>query len=135
MGADGTYANSLHHHGDPETGWSRRPFELESDEEGRLVFQGVPAIPVGPLVFHREDGLLITFRENESGEIEFMFVNQTVYERLDGGLGPASSSGEASGRNGRLVRSDRPHHLEAGGGELSAAVTIESPALFRPAHD
>jgi len=79
----GTYANSMHHHTNPEEGWRRQPFELEADAEGRLVFQGEPAFPVGPLAFQREDGLLITFREDERGEIAYMFVNQTVYEKLD----------------------------------------------------
>ena len=79
----GTYANSMHHHTNPAEGWRRQPFELEVDAEGRLVFQGEPAFPVGPLAFQRDDGLLITFRENERGEIVYMFVNQTVYEKLD----------------------------------------------------
>jgi CubicO group peptidase (beta-lactamase class C family) len=79
----GTYANSMHHHTKPEVGWKRQPFELEADDRGRLVFQGEPAFAVGPLAFQRDDGLLITFRENEQGEIEYMFVNQSVYEKLD----------------------------------------------------
>lgn len=79
----GTYANSMHHHTNPDEGWERQEFELEADDEGRLVFRGEPAHPVGPLAFQREDGLLITFREDERGRIVYMFVNQTVYERLD----------------------------------------------------
>jgi hypothetical protein len=49
---------------------------------GRIVFDGAPAFPVGPLTFQREDGVLLTFRENRRGEITHFFVNQTVYERL-----------------------------------------------------
>lgn len=79
----GTYANSMHHHTNPDEGWRRQELELEADEAGRLVFGGEPAFPVGPLAFQRDDGLLITFREDEGGEILYMFVNQTVYEKLD----------------------------------------------------
>jgi hypothetical protein len=78
----GTYANSMHHHADPDTGWRRSPFRLEADEEGRLVFQGAPAFPVGELAFQREDGLLLTFLTGERGQVSHLVVNQTVYERL-----------------------------------------------------
>lgn len=79
----GTYANSMHHHTDPAAGWKRQPLELEADQEGRLVFGGEPAFAVGPLSFQRDDGLLITFSESPEGEIVYMFVNQTVYEKLE----------------------------------------------------
>ena len=77
----GSWADAMHHHGDPETGWRRRPFELTA-EEGALLFDGVPARPVGPLAFQREDGLLLTFRQDAEGEVTHMLVKQTVYERL-----------------------------------------------------
>ena len=80
---EGTYANSLHHHASPDTGWSRQPFELRADERGRLLFEGAPAIPVGPLSFQREDGLLLTFLEDDGGGISHLVVNQTVFEKLD----------------------------------------------------
>jgi CubicO group peptidase (beta-lactamase class C family) len=78
----GRYANSMYHHTDPTRGWRIQPFALTVDAEGRLVFDGAPAFPVGPLTFQRDDGVLLTFRENSRGEITHFFVNQTVYERL-----------------------------------------------------
>jgi CubicO group peptidase (beta-lactamase class C family) len=78
----GRYANSMYHHTDPTRGWRIQPFDLTVDAEGRLVFDGAPAFPVGPLTFQRDDGVLLTFRENSRGEITHFFVNQTVYERL-----------------------------------------------------
>lgn len=79
----GTYANNMYHHGDPDTGWKRRPFELEATDEGALMFDGAPAWPVGPLTFQREDGLLLSFRENDEGEIAYLFVKQAAYEKLE----------------------------------------------------
>lgn len=79
----GTYANNVYHHGDPTTGWQRQPFELEATDDGALMFDGSPARPVGQLAFERDDGLLLTFREDASGEITHLFVRQTVYEKLD----------------------------------------------------
>ncbi len=77
----GTYANSMYNHGDPTKGWRRRPFEVETTDDG-IIFGGATAYPVGPLTFQREDGRLLTFRENERGEIVYMFVRQQVYEKL-----------------------------------------------------
>lgn len=71
----------MHHHSDPTTGWRVQPFEIDMDDQGHLVFQGSPAFPVGPLSFQRDDGLLLTFHEDASGEITHLWVNQTVYER------------------------------------------------------
>lgn len=79
----GTYANNLYHHGDPDTGWRRQSFELEATDEGALMFDGAPAWPVGPGTFQREDGLLLSFRENDEGEITYLFVKQAAYEKLD----------------------------------------------------
>jgi CubicO group peptidase (beta-lactamase class C family) len=79
----GTYANNVYHHGDPTTGWRREPFELEATPDGTLMFDGASAWPVGSLAFQRDDGLLLTFRENVAGEITHLFVRQTVYEKLD----------------------------------------------------
>jgi CubicO group peptidase (beta-lactamase class C family) len=78
----GSYANNVYNHGDPSRGWRRRPFDLEIGEDGALIFEGAPAFAVGPLTFQRDDGLLLTFRENESGGITHLFVNQAVYEKL-----------------------------------------------------
>ena len=78
----GRYANSMYHHTDPTRGWRIQPFDLTVDAEGRIVFDGAPAFPVAPLTFQRDDGVLLTFRENGRGEITHFFVNQTVYERL-----------------------------------------------------
>jgi CubicO group peptidase (beta-lactamase class C family) len=80
---EGTYANSLYHHGDPETGWKRAPFELLADEQGRLVFGGAPARAVGPAEFQRDDGVLLTFLTDESGAVTHLVVNQAVYEKLN----------------------------------------------------
>jgi len=79
----GTYANNVYHHGDPTAGWRRQPFDLEATGDGALIFDGAPARPVGLLAFERDDGLLLTFREDASGEITHLFVRQTVYEKLD----------------------------------------------------
>lgn len=79
----GTYANSMYHHTNPDEGWRRQPFELGTDGGGHLLFGGEPAYRVGPLAFQRDDGLLITFREGERGHIVYMFVNQSVFEKLD----------------------------------------------------
>lgn len=79
----GTYANNVYHHGDPTTGWRRKSFDLEATGDGGLMFDGAPARPVGLLAFERDDGLLLTFREDASGEITHLFVRQTVYEKLD----------------------------------------------------
>jgi CubicO group peptidase (beta-lactamase class C family) len=79
----GTYANNVYHHGDPTTGWRREPFDLEATGDGALMFDGAPARPVGLLAFERDDGLLLTFREDASGEITHLFVRQTVYEKLE----------------------------------------------------
>jgi CubicO group peptidase (beta-lactamase class C family) len=78
----GRYANSMYHHGDPTRGWKMQPIELTVDGQGRLIFDGAPAFPVGALTFQREDGVLLTFRENAAGAITHFFVNQTVYERV-----------------------------------------------------
>jgi len=78
----GRYANSMYHHGDPTRGWKMQPIELTVDGRGRLTFDGAPAFPVGALTFQREDGVLLTFRENAAGAITHFFVNQTVYERV-----------------------------------------------------
>jgi hypothetical protein len=78
----GRYANSMHHHTNPETGWRRQPFALTADAEGRLVFDGKPAYPVGPLTFQRDDGVLLTFHADARGRITRFDVNQTVYERI-----------------------------------------------------
>lgn len=79
----GTYASSIYHHGDPQTGWRRRPFEIAATGDSALMFRDAAAYPVGPLTFQRDDGLLLTFRENARGEIAFLFVNQAVYERIE----------------------------------------------------
>lgn len=82
----GLYADNVYHHGNPATGWRRRPTSMEVEElpsgEEVLVFQGMLLRPVGPLTFQREDGQLVSFRENEDGEISHMFVRQQVYEGL-----------------------------------------------------
>jgi CubicO group peptidase (beta-lactamase class C family) len=79
----GTYANNVYHHADPESGWTRHPFQLEATDDGALLFDGKPARPVGPLTFQRDDGLLLSFRENDHGRITHLFVKQAVYEKLD----------------------------------------------------
>lgn len=79
----GTYADNMYHHGDPDTGWKRRPFEVETTDDGALLFDGIAAWPVAPLTFQREDGLLLSFRANEAGRITHLFVRQAVYEHLD----------------------------------------------------
>ncbi len=81
----GRYANSMHNHTNPTVGWRRRPFEIEVTADGGIVFQGAPAYPVGPLSFQREDGQLLTFEEDGTGAVRYLFVNQTVYERLSDG--------------------------------------------------
>jgi CubicO group peptidase (beta-lactamase class C family) len=78
----GRYANSMYHHTNPSTGWTPRPFELRADSLGRLIFDGQPAFPVGPLAFQRDDGVLLTFREDARGQVTYLFVNQSVFERL-----------------------------------------------------
>ncbi|MGE3527228.1 MAG: serine hydrolase domain-containing protein, partial [Gemmatimonadales bacterium] len=78
----GHYANSIYNHGNPTQGWRRRPVDLTVNEDGALVFQGAPAYRVGPLTFQRDDGVLLTFREDAQGRIQFLFVNQAVYEKL-----------------------------------------------------
>lgn len=78
----GRYANSMYHHTDTTTGWRPRPFELRADSLGRLVLDGQPAFPVGPLTFQRDDGVLLTFRENARGQVSYLFINQSVFERL-----------------------------------------------------
>jgi len=78
----GRYANSMYHHSDTTRGWVPRPFELLSDSAGRLMFDGGPAHAVGPMTFQRDDGVLLTFRENAQGQVTHFFVNQTVFERL-----------------------------------------------------
>ena len=80
---EGTYANSMYHHANPETGWRRRPFTLAADADGRLEFQGAPAVAVGPLTFQRADGLLLSFLTDERGAVSHLVVNQTVYEKVD----------------------------------------------------
>jgi hypothetical protein len=82
----GTYANNVYHHGNPETGWRRRPVPVtvgEGDASGAIVFDGAPAWPVAPLTFQREDGLLISFLEDGSGTLTHMVIGQAVYEKLD----------------------------------------------------
>ncbi len=79
----GSYADNMYNHSNPGQGWRRRPFELEADGKGNLVFNQRPAHPVAPLIFQRDDGLLLVFRENAVGEITHLLVRQTVYERLD----------------------------------------------------
>ncbi|HSR52381.1 MAG TPA: serine hydrolase [Acidobacteriota bacterium] len=79
----GKYASNLYNHSRPEKGgWSPRPFQLEQDQEGNLIFRKRPAHPVGPLTFQRDDGLLLIFRQNDSGEITRLLVRQNVYEKL-----------------------------------------------------
>ena len=79
----GTYANNMYNHSKPELrGWRTRPFELKADENGQLLFGQKPYYPVEQLVFQRNDGLILVFRENENGEITHLFVKQTVYEKL-----------------------------------------------------
>lgn len=79
----GTYANNMYNHSKPELrGWRKRPFELKADENGQLLFGQKPYYPVEQLVFQRNDGLILVFRENENGEITHLFVKQTVYEKL-----------------------------------------------------
>ena len=78
----GTYANALHHHADPTRGWRRRPFEITATDDG-LQFQGQTVHAIGPLSFQRDDGLRLTFHQDDAGEVDYLFVNQTVYERLD----------------------------------------------------
>ncbi|MEM7583992.1 MAG: serine hydrolase [Acidobacteriota bacterium] len=77
----GTYANNIFHHTDPTTGWVPRPREIQATEDG-LLYRDQPVVPVGPLQFQREDGLLLTFREDAKGEITHFFIQQAVYERL-----------------------------------------------------
>ncbi len=77
----GTYANNMHHHTDPSTGWRRRPLMVETNDLG-VVFKGKQAYPVGPLDFQRDDGVLLSFRENSRGEITYLLINQTAYERI-----------------------------------------------------
>jgi hypothetical protein len=38
------------------------------NKNGTLIFGDVPAYAVGPRIFQRDDGLLLTFLENETGE-------------------------------------------------------------------
>lgn len=78
----GRYANNMYHHTDPTRGWRINPIELNADAEGRLVFSGAPAYPVGPLAFQRDDGLLLSFVEDAAGGISHFVVNQMVFERL-----------------------------------------------------
>ena len=77
----GTYADNTYHHTDPTTGWRRRPFEIELNDNA-LMFQSAPAYRVGRLDFQRDDGVLLSFREGENGRITHLIVNQSVYERL-----------------------------------------------------
>ena len=80
----GTYASNMYNHTRPDRdGWRRRPFELTVDDEGRLLFEGRSCRPVGPLMFQRDDGLLLAFREDEERTVTHLFVQQTVFERLD----------------------------------------------------
>lgn len=78
----GTYANNVYHHGNPDIGWKRQPFALEAIEEG-LLFDDTSVWPVDSLTFQRDDGLLLSFRADESGKITHLFVKQTAYEKLD----------------------------------------------------
>ncbi|MCH9646820.1 MAG: serine hydrolase [Deltaproteobacteria bacterium] len=77
----GTYANNMYHHTDPTTGWSRRPLAIETSGRG-LKFRDKWAYQVGPLDFQRDDGVLLSFRENSRGEITYLLINQAAYERL-----------------------------------------------------
>ncbi len=78
----GSYANAIHNHRDPAQGWRRRPFEVTVKEAGEVVFERQPARRVGPLAFQRENGTLVTFRQNDRNEITHMFVGQSVFERI-----------------------------------------------------
>ena len=86
----GSYASNMYNHSQSDRGgWRMRPFDLSTDDEGRLLFQDRPCRPVGELLFQRDDGLLVAFRQNDQKEITHMFVQQTVFERL-GGLSDGS---------------------------------------------
>jgi CubicO group peptidase (beta-lactamase class C family) len=78
----GSYASTLHNHRNPDRGWRRRPFDVTVNDSGQVVFEGQSATRVGPLVFQRPDGVLVTFRENARKEITHMFVNQASFERI-----------------------------------------------------
>ena len=78
----GVYANAIHNHRNPELGWRRRPFDVTLNESGQIVFQNQQATRVGPLAFQRQDGVLVTFRENAGKEITHMFVHQDAFERI-----------------------------------------------------
>jgi sorbitol-specific phosphotransferase system component IIA len=52
------------------------------NDSGQVVFERQAATRVGPLVFQRQDGVLVTFRENARKEITHMFVNQASFERI-----------------------------------------------------
>ncbi len=78
----GTFANAIHNHQDPLRGWRRRSFEVQVSDSGGVVFEGVAARRVGPLAFQRPDGVLVTFREDAQHRVTYMFVGQTVFERI-----------------------------------------------------
>ncbi len=63
--------------------WRASPFEIKASGERELQIGGGPARAIAPLLFQRDDGLLIAFREDGAGNITHMFIRQTVYERPD----------------------------------------------------
>ena len=77
----GTYANNMYHHTNPMTGWVPRPQEIKANDQG-IVFKDKLAYQVGALDFQRDDGVLLSFREDAQGEISYLFINQTAFERL-----------------------------------------------------
>ena len=61
--------------------WRGSPFEVSADRDGNLNIDGHRARPIGRLLFQRDDGLLVAFREGSDGTVSHMFLRQGTYER------------------------------------------------------
>lgn len=61
--------------------WRADPIDVTDDGAGNLRIRDALAEPVDRLVFQREDGPLVAFREDASGRVSHMFIRQSVYER------------------------------------------------------
>ncbi len=83
----GSWVNTLRCHtcqGRSDYYWTANPFEAAANESGELMIGGGPTRAIGPLLFQRDDGLLVAFRKDSNGRISHMFIRQTVFERPEG---------------------------------------------------
>lgn len=96
---EGNWINTLRCHscqGRSDFYWSADPFEISANESGELIIGGGPARAIGPLLFQRDDGLLIAFRKDGKGRVSHMFIRQSVFERAE--EPPAEEKGARTGR-------------------------------------